>query len=54
MSAQDFYNEVISGYFELIKAGLPVALFIAASNVGFNILISAFSGGRLRFGRGGE
>ena len=54
MSASDFYTEVITGYLTIIQASLPVALFIAGCNVGFNILISAFCGGRLRFGRGGE
>ena len=52
MSAQEFYNAVCAGYLSVITASLPVALFIAACNVSFNIIISAFSGGRLTFGRG--
>lgn len=48
----EFYNAVLNGYQSLLAAALPVAFFIAACNVGFNVLISAFSGGKLRFGRG--
>lgn len=52
MSAQDFINNCLNGYLSIIKAGLPVAFFIATCNVGFNIIITAFSGGGFRFGRG--
>lgn len=54
MTQQEFINYVLGGYQDMISAGLPVAFFIAACNVAFNIIISSFSGGRLRFGRGGE
>lgn len=52
MSAQDFINNCLNGYLSIIKAGLPVAFFIAACNVSFNIIFTAFSGGGLSFGRG--
>lgn len=54
MSSSDFYIEVLKGYIEMVKTGLPIAFTIAACNICFNIIISAFSGGRLRIGRGGE
>ena len=54
MTSSDFYTEVLTGYMAMLQAGLPVAFFISACNIAFNLIISAFSGGRLRFGRGGQ
>lgn len=54
MSTEDFIFSVMHGYEDMIEAGLPIAFFIAACNIAFNLIITAFSGGRLRFGRGDE
>lgn len=54
MSTSDFISNCIQGYSDMISAGLPVAFFIAACNIAFNLIITAFSGGRLRFGRGDD
>ena len=55
MTDQEFFQAVLEGYQKLMTASLPVAFVIAACNISFNLIISAFSGGRLRFGgRGGD
>ena len=52
MDAAEFYVQVCYGYLSVLMATLPVALFIASCNVGFNLIITAFSSGRLTFGKG--
>lgn len=51
MSTQQFIDNCIYGYTEIIKAGLPVAFLISACNICFNIIITAFCGGGLHIGR---
>ena len=51
MSTQDFIDNCIKGYTEIVKAGMPVAFLIAACNIAFNIIITAFCGGSLHIGR---
>lgn len=46
-----FVSGVLAAYTDLLRVGLPVAFFIAACNIGINIIITAFSGGKLRIGR---
>ncbi len=43
-------QEVLTGYIEIIKAGLPIAFIIGASNLAINMIFNAFFGGRLSIG----
>ena len=46
----DFVVMVIQAYGEIIKIALPICFFIAACNIGINMIVSAFTGGRLHMG----
>lgn len=43
-------QEVLTGYLEIIKAGLPIAFTIGACNLAINMIFNAFFGGRLTIG----
>lgn len=51
MDTSTFINEVLTGYKELVSAGLPIVFFIGACNVAINTIVTAAFGGGLRFGR---
>lgn len=51
MDSATFISEVLSGYKDLVSAGLPIVFFIGACNVAINTIVSAAFGGELRFGR---
>lgn len=51
MDTSSFISEVLSGYKDLVAAGLPIVFFIGACNVAINTIVSAAFGGELRFGR---
>lgn len=48
--AESFIRDVLGAYTDLLGIGLPIVLFIGASNVAINIIVSAFFGGRLVIG----
>lgn len=41
---------VIDGYKQIVVIAVPITFFIAACNIGINMIISAFTGGRLHMG----
>lgn len=45
-----FVVMVIEAYGEIVRIALPICLFIASCNIGINIIVSAFTGGRLHIG----
>lgn len=46
----DFVHEVLMGYKSLVAAAAPVAFVIAACNIGINIILKAFTNGKLQIG----
>lgn len=46
----EFVVAVITAYGEVISVALPITFFIAACNIGINVIVSAFLGGRLHLG----
>lgn len=46
----NFYDEVCNAYAEIISMGLPIAFFVGACNLCFNIICNAFFSGRLHIG----
>lgn len=54
MTNEEFIQAVLSGYAEILMVCLPIALFIGGCNLAFNIICSAFFGGRLSFSRRGD
>lgn len=48
-----FMSSVFSGYQSIVEAALPVTLLIASCHIGINIIVRAFSSGRLSL-RGGK
>lgn len=46
----DFVDEVCGAYGQIIAMGLPIAFFVGACNVCFNIICNAFFSGRLHIG----
>lgn len=45
-----FVSVVIECYAEVISIALPITLFIGACNIGINVIVSAFLGGRIHLG----
>ena len=50
MTTENFISEVFSAYASIITMGLPVAFFIGACNIAFNIICNAFFSGTLKIG----
>lgn len=50
MNNQDFVNAVINAYGQIVAAAAPIAAFIAACNIGINLILKAFTGHDLRIG----
>lgn len=46
----EFVRIVIEGYKDVVVLAVPVTFFIAACNIGINMIVSAFMGGRLHMG----
>ena len=46
----EFIQFVIDQYAQILTLALPITFFIGACNISFNLIFSAFMGGRLHFG----
>lgn len=46
----DFVQACISAYIDVIEIALPITFFIAGCNIAINMIVGAFTGGRLHIG----